>query len=281
MLGTELMETFHPACNIRGMDLPELDITQRGQCYAVVGEFRPDVVINAAGLTRVDYCEDHEEEAYRVNGEGVGNLAKAAAGSGCLFVHYGTDYIFDGRKRWPYLEEDLPNPINIYGKSKLLGEDLVRQHCPDHLILRTSWLFGSHGGNFIQTIVNAAKRGSPLRVVNDQKGSPSYAKDVASHTLKMIQAGCRRTYHLTNSGFCTWHALAQHALEWAGITGAQVTEVPTSAFPRPAARPANSVLANARLVRDGLPLLRSWEDAAREYVALYLRPAAAMQIQIL
>ena len=127
-------------------------------------------------FTQVDACEYREKEAFLVNGHGAGNLAIAAASAGALLVHYSTDYIFDGQKEAAYIEEDLPNPQSVYGKSKLLGETLIREHCPNHLILRTSWLFGRNGNNFIRTIVDAARKGNPLRVVNDQKGSPSYSQ---------------------------------------------------------------------------------------------------------
>jgi dTDP-4-dehydrorhamnose reductase len=268
MLGSDLMSECNSAGEVRGVDLSELDITQPSQCHRIIGEFHPDVVINAAGLTQVDYCEGHEQEALAVNGEGPGNLAKAVAASGALLVHYGTDYVFDGSSSEAYLEEAVPNPQNAYGRSKLLGEELIRRNCPEHMILRTSWLFGRNGANFIRTIVNAAKRGDSLRVVDDQRGSPTYTKDLASHTMRMIQAGCRSTYHLTNSGHCTWYELASRVVEWAGIQGVNITPVSTREFPRPAARPHNSVLANAHLERDGLPLMRDWQAAAREYVSV-------------
>jgi dTDP-4-dehydrorhamnose reductase len=207
-----------------------------------------------------------------VNGTGAGNLAQASAKSGALLVHYSTDYVFDGFKTDAYLEEDAPNPRSVYGKSKLSGEEMIRRYCPDHLILRTSWLFGRNGPNFIRTIVNAAQQGKPLRVVNDQRGSPSYSKDVAVHTRRMIQSGCRSTYHLTNSGSCTWYELAVKSLEWAGIEVCNVAPVSTREYPLPAPRPANSILANARLERDGLPMMRPWQAAAREYVEHCLKP---------
>jgi dTDP-4-dehydrorhamnose reductase len=265
MLGSDLLSEFSPTCTVLGMDLPAIDIAKPDQCHTIVQEFRPNVIINAAAFARVDDCETKEALAYAVNGEGSGNLAKAAAVAGALLVHYSTDYVFDGLKENAYMEEDVPNPQNVYGKSKLLGETLIRQNCPEHLILRTSWLFGPNGPNFIKTIVNAARGGNPLRVVNDQRGSPSYTKDIAAHTMRMIKAGCRLTYHLTNSGVCTWHELASKALEWAGIKVA-IQAVSTEEFPRPAARPRNSALVNAHLERDGLPLMRSWQSAARDYV---------------
>lgn len=271
MLGTELMQTFRAGHDVVGLDKPDIDITRAEACLAQTMAFRPEVILNAAAFTRVDDCETgHDKEAFLVNGEGAGNLARAAAEAGALFVHYSTDYIFDGEKTEPYLEEDAPNPKSIYGKSKLLGETLTRQNCAGHLILRIAWLFGAHGNNFIRTIVGAARKGGPLRVVNDQRGSPTYAADVAAYTLKMITSGCRNTYHLTNSGACTWYELAVRAVDWAGLRGVAITPVPSSEYPRPAPRPANSVLANARLEKAGCPPMRPWQDAVREYVRQHL-----------
>ena len=269
MLGSDLMTAFgidpggHETV---GLDLPEIDITLPESCRSAVDSLRPDVVINAAAFTRVDDCETQQILAMNVNGEGAGNLAAAAAAVGALFVHYGTDYIFDGRKTEGYREDDDPNPASVYGKSKLLGENQVRRNSPKHIILRISWLFGANGANFIRTIVGAARNGNPLRVVNDQRGSPTYTKDVAAQTLKMIEAGCHGTYHLTNGGDCTWYDLAVHAVAWAKIPDVSVTPVSSSEFPRPAPRPAGSILVDTRLAREGLPRLRSWQDAAREYV---------------
>jgi dTDP-4-dehydrorhamnose reductase len=270
MLGTDLMSVWSPLYDVIGMDLPDLDITQLEQCLAKAQELRPDVIINAAAFTRVDDCETNAEQAFRVNGHGAGNLARAAASIGSVLVHYSTDYIFDGKKSDAYIEADSPDPQSVYGRSKLLGETLIREHNPNHMILRTSWLFGKNGANFIRTILGLAKKGTPLRVVNDQKGSPTYSLDLAVHTRMMIEAGCRETYHVTNSGSCTWYDLASNVLEWAGIHDSPITPVTAAEFLRPAPRPANSVLANTHLQRDGLPPLRSWKIAAREYVERHL-----------
>jgi dTDP-4-dehydrorhamnose reductase len=275
MLGMDLMKVMQPGNDLQGIDLPDVDITRLERCLSVVQKFQPEVIINAAAFTRVDDCETNPATAFSVNGDGAGNLAKSAAASGSLLVHYSTDYVFDGLKADAYLEEDVPSPQSIYGKSKLAGEDQVRMYCPNHLILRTSWLFGQNGPNFIRTIVNTAQQGTPLRVVNDQKGSPTYSRDLAGHARILIEAHCRRIYHLTNSGACTWFELAARSVEWAGIRGVSIAPVSTSEFPRPAPRPANSVLANARLEREGLPLMRSWQDAAREYVEESLKESVA------
>ncbi len=271
MLGTDLLETIRDVHEVLDFDIPEIDITSLEECLSAAAKYRPEVIINSAAYTRVDDCETHADQAFLVNGEGASNLAQAAAAQKALLVHYSTDYVFDGLKQGAYLEEDTPNPQSIYGKSKLSGENLIRGCSPNHLILRTSWLFGKNGPNFIRTIVGAAANGQQLRVVNDQQGSPTYSKDLAAHTLRMIEADCRGTYHVTNSQACTWFELAGRAVEWAGLQNTPIVPVSTSAFPRPARRPSNSVLANARLQREGLPLLRSWQEAAREYIEQNLK----------
>jgi len=266
MLGSDLMRVFQGSCDVRGYDIEDFDITDPDQCRARIEKFRPDVIINAAAFTRVDDCESREEEAFRVNARGPGNLATAAEEVGALLVHYSTDYVFDGEKEGGYREEDPTGPLNVYGRSKLAGEDLIRLRCGNHLIMRTSWLFGSNGVNFIRTIVNAAKANRPLRVVHDQRGSPTYTLDLAAHTARLIAAGCRGIYHVTCSGSCTWYELARFSLQCSGLTHVETTPVTTAVFPRPATRPANSVLENARLLREGLPLMRHWTDAVADYV---------------
>ena len=273
MLGSELMTAFGSGTDVYetiGLDLPEIDIVLPESCRSAIGELHPDVVINAAAFTRVDDCESQRGIAMNVNGVGAGNLGAAASAIGALFVHFSTDYIFDGRKPEGYLEDDEPDPVSVYGKSKLLGETLVRRHSSKHVIIRISWLFGAGGVNFIRTIVNAARKGNPLRVVNDQHGSPTYTKDVAAQTLKMIEAGCHGTYHVTNGGDCTWYDLAVQAISWAKIPDVSITPVASTEYPRPAPRPASSILVDTRLEREGLPRLRSWREAAREYVERHL-----------
>ena len=270
MLATDVRREFAPHHEVVAFPRAELDVTDREACRARIADVRPDVVINAAGMTNVDACESSREEAFRVNGEGPGNVAAAAAEAGALVAHYSTDYVFDGGKSGPYVEEDPPNPQGVYARSKLLGEVRVRESACEHLILRISWVFGSNGRNFIRSILNAAREQPVLRVVDDQRGSPSYTVDLAAATRRLVEAGCRGTYHVTNSGSCTWYELAARAVEWARLAGVRVVALSTREFPRPAPRPANSVLDNARLRREGFPLLRPWQEAAREYVECHL-----------
>ncbi len=266
MLGTDLVLELQARHQVRGVDLPEFDMTDREKCLTLVGDLKPEVVINSAALTDVDYCELHENEAFRVNADGAGNLAEACRIAGALLVHYSTDYVFDGRLGRPYLEDDKPNPLSRYGRSKLRAEELVLLRCPAHLILRTSWLFGQNGKNFIRTIIGAAREGKALRVVDDQRGSPTYTRDLAAHTAILLERRGLGLYHVTNGGSCTWHELASYAVGRAGL-GVPVAPVTSAEFPRPAPRPRNSVLANARLQREGFPAMRHWAEAAAEYVA--------------
>jgi dTDP-4-dehydrorhamnose reductase len=265
MLGTDLMQVL-VAHGVTGFDLPELDITDAEMSRGLLRDVHPEVVIDAAAMTNVDYCETHAEEAFLVNGQGTGNLAAAAHALGAKLVYYSTDYVFDGICAGAYHEQDAPNPQNVYGRSKLRGEEFVRSACPDHLILRTSWLFGCHGTNFIRTIVGAAREGRTLRVVDDQRGSPTYTRDLAARTLALLEKDGRGTYHATNSGSCTWYELARRSVEWANIAGASVEPVKTHQFPRPAPRPACSILSNARMLQEGYPPMRPWQEAARDYV---------------
>jgi dTDP-4-dehydrorhamnose reductase len=265
MLGTDLMEQLS-SHQVLGLDQPQIDVADLEQCFRCAKEFQPEIIINAAALTQVDYCESHLEEAFRINADGAGNLAKAGAAIGALLLHYSTDYVFDGLKGEPYEEEDQTNPASVYGKSKLRGEELIREYCRNHLILRTSWLFGLHGNNFIATILRIARTEKKLRVVSDQFGSPTYAKDLSAHTKRLLEAKCRGTYHLTNSDSCSWYELAVKCIKWSGMQEISVTPVTTSEFPRPAPRPHNSILANTRMVREGLPLMRPWHQAAKEFI---------------
>ena len=265
MLGHELCTVYGADQEVLGIGMPEFDMTLPGACETLVGDFRPALILNAAALTAVDYCELHEAEAMRVNAEGAANLAAAAAAAAVPFVHYSTDYVFDGCKAGPYTEDDPTAPLSAYGRSKLAGERLIREKTPDHLILRTAWLFGAAGNNFIRTIFGAAREGRELRVVNDQRGSPTYARDLAAHTRILSESRWRGTFHVTNSGICTWYELACRVVEWAGL-GVSVTPVTSEEFPRPAPRPRNSVMDNRRLREAGFPPMRPWQDAAREYV---------------
>ena len=249
----------------------ELDIRDADAVRRLVREVQPDVVINAAAYNQVDAAESEPGEALAVNAEGPLHLARAARDQGALIVHVSTDYVFDGRRAEPYTEDDAANPISAYGVSKLAGELLVASAAAEHLLVRTSAVFGAggsraKGGSFVDRILARARAGEPLRVVADQLFSPTYAPDLAGGILALVDAGARGLFHVTNQGSCTWNEMATTALEIAGPR-VPVQAIRTEELGAPARRPAYSVLDNARYRALGLAPLRPWRDALREMLA--------------
>ncbi|MBI4797025.1 MAG: dTDP-4-dehydrorhamnose reductase [Deltaproteobacteria bacterium] len=245
-------------------DLPEMDITDRDAIWRALSDHRPGVVINAAAATRVDDLEGDPDLAMKVNALGPRHLAVACRRLGAKLVHISTDYVFDGAKTGPYLEWDATNPLSIYGLSKLLGEEGVRQQCPDHFILRTAWLYGLPGPNFITAILARARQGQELKVVHDQRGTPTSAPALAAQVLALARTEAFGTYHATCQGEATWYEFALLILERAGLT-VKVRPCTTEEFPRPARRPANSVLENRLLKLEGLDLMPSWQEAYNQF----------------
>jgi len=249
-------------------DLPEMDIADRDAIWRTLSIHRPGVVINAAAATRVDDLEGDPDLAMKVNALGPRHLAAACRRLGAKLVHISTDYVFDGAKAGPYLEWDATNPLSVYGLSKLLGEEGVRQQCPDHFILRTAWLYGLPGPNFITAILARARQGQELKVVQDQRGTPTSAPALASQVLALAQTEAFGTYHATCQGEATWYEFALLILERAGLR-VKVRPCTTEEFPRPARRPANSVLENRLLKLEGLDLMPSWQEAYNQFWDLY------------
>jgi dTDP-4-dehydrorhamnose reductase len=251
--------------DIVALDLPEVDIADAASVARTVRAVQPTVILNCAAYTNVDGCESHRDEAFVVNAEGPRHLAEAARSAGALLVHVSTDFVFDGAKGEPYVEDDPPRPLSVYGKSKLAGEEAVRAAAGAYLIARTSWLFGPGGRNFVTTIVGKAQEGGPLRVVSDQTGSPTYAKDLALALFAAVARGLTGTYHLCNAGPTTWFGLASAAVQEAGLS-VEVHPVSTAQWPRPARVPRYSVLSCEKARRDGDIALRPWREALREFV---------------
>ena len=252
------------------VDLPELDISN----YKMVDDFirrqRPDVIINCAAYTNVDGCESHTEDAFKVNALGPRNLAIAAQKVGAKLVHVSTDYVFSGKENGgvPLDESALPAPVSAYGRTKLLGEQYVRQFCPRSFVVRTAWLYSHTGKNFVFTMVNAGRKLGALTVVNDQLGNPTNAADLAHHLLKLAVSSEYGTYHCTGEGVCSWYDFACEIIRLAGVK-ATVTPCTSAeyaaAHPDAASRPAWSALENRMLACTVGNEMRPWQEALTEF----------------
>lgn len=264
MLGTKLMDILI-GHDLIGMDAQELDITDKSNASKVIASHKPDAVINCAAFTRVDDCETKVDLAFAVNSVGPENLALACKDNDVKLVHIGTDYVFDGTNTTPYKEEDKTNPLSIYGKSKLAGEDNIRAVLDNHLIIRTQWLYGENGPNFVETILRIAKERDELRVVNDQWGAPTYTKDLGLAIKALIENDCRGTYHAANSGSCTWYEFTLEILRLEGLEK-NVVPVTTEEFARPARRPSYSVFNCDKVKTEAGFIFRHWRDALAEYM---------------
>jgi len=249
----------------------ELDVTDGEAVWSTVVRVRPDVIFNGAAYNKVDGAETETGRALEVNALAPSMLARAAQEVGALLVHFSTDYVFDGRATAPYREDDCPQPLGAYGVSKLAGEKLVLASRAEHLIVRTSAIFGrggsrQKGGSFVERILEQARAGRPLRVVSDQTFSPTFSPDLAAGAVALVRAGARGLIHVANQGSCTWHELASKGLALAGIQ-APVAEITTAELKLAAKRPAYSVLDTGRYQSLGLPPLRPWADALASSLA--------------
>ncbi|MBN6054705.1 dTDP-4-dehydrorhamnose reductase [Nonomuraea sp. RK-328] len=235
----------------------ELDVTDRRAVRDLVAACRPAVVVNCAGWTAVDDAETHEAEALEVNGHAVAALADACSAAGARLVHISTDYVFDGTSREPYREEAPTRPLNAYGRTKLAGERAALER--GHHVVRTAWLYGAAGPNFVRTMTRLARAGTAADVVDDQRGQPTWAGDLAGFVLRLARSGLPPgVYHGTSSGETTWWGLAREVYALCGADPGLVRPVPSTAYPRPAARPGNSVLAHTRCAP-----IRHWREALR------------------
>ncbi len=252
--------------SVTGVDLPEVDVADAAAIVAAARACAPQVIVNCAAFTAVDAAETREAEAFRVNARAVEHLARAAKELGALLVQISTDYVFDGRLSRPYREEDEPRPASVYGRSKLEGERAAAL-APRRLVVRTAWLFGHGGRNFVEAIRAQITSGArTLRVVHDQVGSPSYAEDVAYALVRLLEVGAEGVVHVVNEGRATWYEVAREIVVQLGVA-VEVVPIATAESRRPAPRPAYSVLDTSRLqglLGEPLP---PWQDALRRYLA--------------
>jgi dTDP-4-dehydrorhamnose reductase len=243
----------------------DADVTRYAAIVHPIRAFRPDWVFHLGAFTKVDECERRPDHAYLVNGLGAKNVALAAAECGAAVLGISTDYVFAGDAKQPYREFDRPDPKSVYGASKWAGEQAMREVNSRHIVVRTSWLFGRGGPNFIDTILAKARAGEPLKVVDDQRGAPTWTHDLARGLIDLVETGQYGTYHCTNSGDCTWYDLAAYVVERAGVE-ARLERTTTAAFARPAPRPAYSVLDNQWFLQVTGRRLPPWQDAVNRYL---------------
>jgi dTDP-4-dehydrorhamnose reductase len=275
-VGWELRRSLLPLGRVVAVDRHELDLADADALRHRLSELRPDIIVNAAAYTAVDQAEREPALAHAVNAAAPAQLAEDAARRGALLIHYSTDYVFDGTKGEPYDEDDRPNPLNAYGRSKLDGEEAVQASGAGHLILRTSWLYSSRGSNFLRTMLRLASEREELRIVADQTGTPTWARFLAESTAQAVRQAMQErrsgnfesgVFHLTAVGETSWHGFASAILERAaslpgapGFRVKAVTPIATAEYPLPAARPANSRLRTDRFrARFGLEI-PSWEE---------------------
>ncbi len=304
-VGSELFRLLPEIGEVLAPDRHELDLLNPDRIRRAVREIRPDLIVNAAAFTAVDAAETQEAEAHAINADAPGVLAEEANKLGAAVVHYSTDYVFDGSKRTPYEEADSAAPINVYGKTKLAGEQAIRAAGVPHLIFRTAWVYSTRGRNFLRTILRLATEKEELRVVHDQFGAPTWSRDIAEGTVKILAQLASRSsspansfsrvsgiYHLTAAGETTWYDFARAILEevphlsptveWfkeatrgRPLITKQIIPIATSEYPTPAARPAFSVLSNSRLIRTFGIELPHW----RAQLGLVFEPEPSSQVR--
>lgn len=253
-------------CEITPVDVDELDISDGKAVESFVKDIKPDLIINCAAMTNVDGCESDVELAERVNADGPLNLAKAAADCGAKLVHISTDYVFRGDTKTPYVETDPCDPVTAYGRSKYHGEQKILAAYEKSFILRTSWLYGLVGSNFVKTIRRVAKEKGVLKVVDDQRGNPTNADDLAYHILLVADTENYGIYHCTGTGECSWYDFACKILEYSGIP-CDISPCSTEDSGRKAKRPAYSSLRNLKLEQTVGDRMREWQTALKEYIA--------------
>jgi dTDP-4-dehydrorhamnose reductase len=267
MLGTEVVSALGDSYDVVGIDLADVDITDGEAVRAFVAGEAPALVINCAAYTDVDGAESARDLAFAVNAEGAGHLARACEAAGSYLIHLSTDYVFDGTKSGAYTEADEPAPINVYGASKLEGEREVERSGGRSLIVRTAWLYGHAGRNFVDFVLKRAAEGGPLRIVDDQRGAPTSARDLALILKELAARRAEGIIHATNDGSCSWFEFAREIVAAAGDPRVPVEAIASTDLDRPAPRPRNSVLSLERLASVLGWRPRTWSEAVREYVA--------------
>lgn len=267
MLGHDLVDVLSPIHEVVTTTIDTLDITDIDKTIETVKKNNPDVLIHAAAITDVDGSESNLDLAYKVNAIGTRNVAVACKEVDAAMVYISTDYVFDGTNTTPYFEYDQTKPLGVYGKTKHTGEVYVRDILNKFYIVRTAWLYGYHGPNFVTTMLNLAKNTNDISVVDDQVGSPTYTVDLANAVSTIINRPAYGIYHFTNSGHCSWFDFATEIFKQAGVE-VNLKPVTTEEFPRPAPRPKYSVLNHYSWKMEGYPPIRNYKEALKDYMKL-------------
>ena len=286
MLGSDLLLKLSAEHEVIGMDKEEIDIVSAKECKNAIKETAPDIVINAAAYTNTDGCETARKECFAVNADAVKNIAESCQSKKIHIIHFSTDYVFDGNAKQPYKEDDKCNPINVYGESKLVGESYLQSLSDNYLLIRTSWLYGIKGKNFVQAIMEKAKaknfiddtmvkakatanKPSTISVVDDQIGSPTYTKDLAAAVALLIEKNAKGIFHVTNRGSCTWHQFAMKILQESGFDNVEVRPIKSDQLQRPAKRPAYSILSMQKFIQTTGKIMQPWQLALQDYLKGY------------
>ncbi len=279
MLGMDLYETLRKEYEVVGLDIKDfpsisfpspplrkVDITDGHELRKSFRQLAPDFVIHTAAYIDVDGCEKNPDRAHRINALGTRNIALASQDLGVPLMYVSTDFVFDGKENYPYTELNEPHPLNVYGKSKLAGENYVRSLVERYFIVRTSWLYGRYGKNFVETILKLAEEKEELTVVDDQVGCPTYTRDLSQEMKKLLSSNSYGIYHITNSGSCSWYEFAQEILKLAGIREVKVIPITSEELDRSAPRPQFSVLKSSSSGRGAEDTMRPWKEALKEYL---------------
>lgn len=270
-LGSDCLDVFKEAQGLAGVDLPEVDLAERAQCMDLLDRVRPDIIVNCAAYTAVDACET-DKSCWRANADLPGHLAEWVERNGAFLVHVSTDYVFAGDKPLfePSVESDPPNPISEYGRSKLAGEQAIAGRTDRYAILRTAWLYGAHGKNFLKTMLRLTLQNpdKEFKVVDDQYGSPTWSHTLARQIRAVAEREARGVFHASSEGYCTWYNLACAFLEELGI---QHHFVPctTEEFPTPTKRPINSILENSHAKKLGINVFGDWREELKMFTKQY------------
>ena len=267
-LGTGVLKVLQErSVEHRGVDIDDFDISDQEAVNTNLEKYLPDTVIHCAAYTAVDAAEENAELCLRINKDGTENLARVCSKINAEMIYISTDYVFNGEGNTPYETNAPKGPLQIYGKSKLAGEEAVMQYLDKYYIVRTSWVFGENGTNFVKTMLKLAQTRTEINVVDDQIGSPTYTPDLASLLCDLVQSGKHGVFHATNEGFCSWAEFAEESLKIIN-SSCRIKRIPTEQFPTKALRPRNSRLSKTSLSKAGFSLLPEWNDALERYIGV-------------